>query len=134
MEFNIRQLEPTDYDTLLFKWWDSWGFKPPPRDFLPDGGTGGLLISDNETPVCAGFIYMTNSKISWINWIISNKEYKNKNRNSAIKTLLKQLIDTAINSDAYYVFASNNNKFLINKFTDLGFVKGSKSTELILKI
>ena len=134
MEFNIRQLEPTDYDTLLVKWWDAWGFKPPPRDFLPDGGTGGLLISDNETPVCAGFIYMTNSKISWINWIISNKEYKNKNRNSAIKTLLKQLIDTAINSDAYYVFASNNNKFLINKFTDLGFVKGSKSTELILKI
>lgn len=134
MELNIRQLEPTDYDTLLVKWWDAWGFKPPPRDFLPDGGTGGLLISDNETPVCAGFIYMTNSKISWINWIISNKEYKNKNRNSAIKTLLKQLIDTAINSDAYYVFASNNNKFLINKFTDLGFVKGSKSTELILKI
>tara|TARA_Y100001951_G_scaffold105270_1_gene121332 strand:+ start:2293 stop:2697 length:405 start_codon:yes stop_codon:yes gene_type:complete len=134
MEFNIRQLEPTDYDTLLVKWWDAWGFKPPPRDFLPDGGTGGLLISNNETPVCAGFIYMTNSKISWINWIISNKEYKNKNRNSAIKTLLKQLIDTAINSDAYYVFASNNNKFLINKFTDLGFVKGSKSTELILKI
>ena len=134
MEFNIRQLEPTDYDTLLVKWWDAWGFKPPPRDFLPDSGTGGLLISNNETPVCAGFIYMTNSKISWINWIISNKEYKNKNRNSAIKTLLKQLIDTAINSDAYYVFASNNNKFLINKFTDLGFVKGSKSTELILKI
>ena len=134
MEFNIRQLEPTDYETLLVKWWEAWGFNPPPRVFLPDGGTGGLLISDNETPVCAGFIYMTNSKISWINWIISNKEYKNKNRNSAIKTLLKQLIDTAINSDAYYVFASNNNKFLINKFTDLGFVKGSKSTELILKI
>ena len=134
MEFNIRQLEATDYENILVGWWKDWGFKPPSKDFLPENGIGGLLVLDKEKPVCAGFIYMTNSKISWVNWIISNKKYQNKKRKGAITFLLKSLIDIAINNNSYYVFASNNNKSLVNKFAKLGFIKGSKSTELIFKI
>jgi hypothetical protein len=134
MEFNIRQLETTDYKNTLVGWWKDWGFIPPSKDFLPENGIGGLLVLDKEKPVCAGFIYMTNSKISWVNWIISNKKYQNKKRKGAITFLLKSLIDIAINNNSYYVFASNNNKSLVNKFAELGFIKGSKSTELIFKI
>ena len=104
------------------------------KDFLPEHGVGGLLILDSETPVCAGFIYLTNSKISWVNWIVSNKNYKNKKRSKAIITLLKGLINIAINSNSHYVFANNNNNSLISKFVNLGFTKGSSSTELIYKI
>ena len=134
MEFNIRKLEPSDYEDILVGWWKAWGFKPPAQDFLPEHGVGGLLILDSETPVCAGFIYLTNSKISWVNWIVSNKNYKNKKRSKAIITLLKGLINIAINSNSHYVFANNNNNSLISKFVNLGFTKGSSSTELIYKI
>ena len=27
------------------------------KDFLPDNGKGGLIVYDDKTPVCAGFIY-----------------------------------------------------------------------------
>ena len=71
MEFNIRQLEYQDYNTLV-EWWSDWGLDSPDRDFLPEDGIGGLIITDGDIPVCAGFIYNTNSKVAWIDWIVSN--------------------------------------------------------------
>ena len=74
MEFNIRKLNSTDYKDILVGWWEDWGWEPPAKDFLPDDGEGGLIVLDNDTPVCAGFIYITNSKVAWVDWIISNKK------------------------------------------------------------
>ena len=75
MEFNIRKLNSTDYDNTLVGWWKDWGWEPPAKDFLPDDGESGLIVLDNDVPVCAGFIYITNSKAAWVDWIISNKKY-----------------------------------------------------------
>ena len=74
MEFNIRKLNPSDYEDVLVKWWKDWNFEPPSKSFLPDQGEGGLMVLFNDKPVCAGFIYFTNSKVSWIEWIISDKK------------------------------------------------------------
>ena len=35
------------------------------------------MVLDGETPVCAGFVYITNSKVAWCEFIISNPNYKN---------------------------------------------------------
>ena len=59
MELYIRELNETDYDEILVGWWKDWGWKPPQRDFLPNDGKGGIIIYDDETPVCAGFMYIT---------------------------------------------------------------------------
>ena len=60
MELTIRQLNENDYQDLLVDWWNQWGWKAPEKDFLPDNGMGGYIVYDGETPVCAGFIYVTN--------------------------------------------------------------------------
>ena len=62
MKFNIRKLEASDWGTLV-KWWDSWPeWVAPPKTFLPENGTGGLIVEKDEQPVVAGFLYFTNSQ------------------------------------------------------------------------
>ncbi len=90
MELTTRQIVAEDYDKILVDWWIAWGWKPPVRDFLPNNGTGGIIVYDGETPVCAGFVYVTNSKVCWVDWVISNKDYKKKNPGSNLQTAVTE--------------------------------------------
>ena len=59
MELNIRKLEESDWDTLV-SWWDAWPeWTNPPKDFLPDNGTGGFMVEKNGLPIVAGCILLT---------------------------------------------------------------------------
>ena len=72
MELNVRRLADSDWDTLC-EWWDAWPeWVNPPKDFLPDNGTGGLMVYKQNTFIAAGFIYYTNSKAALFEWVISN--------------------------------------------------------------
>ena len=134
MDFSIRKLEPSDYDDVLVGWWKDWGWQAPAKDFLPDNGEGGMMVLLEDRPVCAGFIYLpSNSNIAFIEWIISDKNYKEE-RSKAISLLLDTLILTSEKIKIKYVFATNDNKNLINTFINKGFRKGSITTELIKKI
>ena len=48
----VRQLNESDYDDILVKWWNDWAWAAPQRDFLPENGTGGLIVFDGDEPVC----------------------------------------------------------------------------------
>ncbi len=134
MDFSIRKLNPSDYEDVLVGWWKDWGWQAPAKDFLPDNGEGGMMVLLEDRPVCAGFIYLTsNANIAWIEWIISDKNYKEE-RSKAISLLLDTLILTSEKIKIKYVFATNDNKNLINTFINKGFRKGSITTELIKKI
>ena len=74
--FDIRPLQENDYDEILVKWWEDWGWEPPQKDFLPDNGKGGIMVLDGDIPICAGFMYVTNSRVAWVDWIVSIKQFK----------------------------------------------------------
>ena len=78
MELTIRGLNENDYQEILIGWWAQWNWTAPAKDFLPDNGKGGIIVYDGDIPICAGFIYMTNSSVAWVDWIVSNKEYRIK--------------------------------------------------------
>lgn len=134
MEFEIKQLEPHHYDEVLVKWWNDWGWTPPAREFLPDDGTGGLIVYDGDIPVCAGFIYVTNSKVSWVDWIISNREYRKKpHRRNALELLLDTLTNVCQRNDSKYVYALIKHKGLIDVYENIGYVKGDSYTHEMIK-
>ena len=135
MEFNIRALNSSDYDKVLVGWWKDWGWKTAPaKDFLPENGEGGLMVMLGNKPVCAAFIYLSsNADVAWIEWVVSDKNIK-ENRNEALNYLIEALILYCKELDMKYVFSNNNNQHLIKKFLNLGFIKGSQTTELIKKI
>jgi hypothetical protein len=125
MEFNIRPLNETDYDTILEGWWRDWGWEPPKKDFLPDDGKGGIIVLDGDEPICAGFMYTTNSKVAWVDWIISSKEYRKKpERGEAIKLLVNTLTNICKNTGHKYSYALIKHQSLIDTYKELGYIKG----------
>lgn len=132
--WKARLLEPKDYEVLV-DWWKTWRFTPPPRQFLPDNGTCGVMLEDSTgRQYCAGFLYFTNSKAAWLEFIVSNPEIRNK---SIRKEMLTQLIDNlgqfALGNEVEWLFSSVKNKSLIERFTDAGFTTGSKGTVEMIK-
>lgn len=134
MELYIRELNENDYNDILLDWWNQWGWTPPQKDFLPNNGKGGIIVYDNETPICAGFMYLTNSKVSWVDWIVSNKEYTKKpQRKDAIKLLVSSLTDICKKSGSKYSYALIKNNSLIGVYEELGYIKGDSYTSEMIK-
>lgn len=135
MELYIRELQDTDYEDILVGWWEQWGWEPPQKDFLPNNGKGGIIVYDGETPVCAGYMYLTNSKVAWVDWIISNKEYTKKpQRKDAIKLLVSALTEICKNTGSKYVYALIKNQNLIGTYEELGYIKGDSYTSEMIKV
>ena len=135
MELEIRPLNENDYQEILVDWWIQWNWTAPEKDFLPDDGKGGMIIYDGDIPICAGFIYVTNSKVAWVDWIISNKEYKIKDkRRAAIKILIESLTNISKNTGSKYAYALIKNQSLIKTYEDLGYTKGGSYTNEMIKI
>jgi len=123
----VRLLKEDDYQKLV-QWWSAWKFPAPPKEFLPETGTGGLMVTCDSIDVCAGFIYFTNSKLVWIEFLVSSPEYRNKNRKEAIVYLIESLCYLAKSKGYIGAFTSLKHSGLINHYEKAGFVKGSSNT------
>jgi len=135
MEFKIRKLTENDY-FLLVSWWKKWKWPVLPKEFLPNNGTGGYMVEKNSIPIVAGFTYLTsNSKVAWLEWIISNPNYKEKDRDEAIETLIITSEQVCKKLGYNFMFSIGRNQNLINKHKKLGWsVDNTRSHELVKKI
>jgi len=132
---NIRPLTYEDYEETLVGWWTDWGWTAPTRDFLPDDGEGGLMVLDGDVPVCAGYMYATNSRVAWVDWIISNKEYRKKpQRSEAISMLIATLTEISKNTGFKYCYALIKHQSLIETYKELGYTKGDEYVGEMIKI
>lgn len=135
MKLEIRKLEETDWDTLV-SWWDKWPkWVNPPKSFLPDNGTGGLMVYKENTLIVAGFLYFTNSDGVLLEWIVSNPEYREQDRKEALEILISTAEETCRLAGKKHMFSIGRNKHLINTHKKLGWtVDESPSYELIKNI
>ena len=132
MEFSVRYLIESDYD-MLCRWWKNWRWTSPPRDFLPENGCGGLLVEKNGIPIVAGFVYFTNSAVAWNEFIVSNFDYKDKDRKEAIKILIFELTELAKRNGSKYVYTVVKNQNLKKAYQEVGFSNGSvKVDEMVM--
>jgi len=134
MKLKVRQIETSDWD-MLVKWWTSWkdwGTNPS-KETLPLNGTGGLIVENNGIPIVAGFLYLTNSKVAWLEWIVSDPEYKQRNRKEAIELLIKSLEDVARNAKAEIILSVGRNKSLLNIHEGLGYTVDKNPSHEISK-
>jgi hypothetical protein len=135
MELNTRLLKEEDWETLC-KWWESWPkWVNPPKSFLPDNGTGGLMVEKDGRSICAGFLYMTNSDAVLLEWIVSDPEYRDNDRKDAIELLITSAEELCKKLGKVHMFSIGRNKHLINTHKKLGWtVDDSPSHELIKNI
>jgi len=131
----VRKLNSTDYEDTLVGWWKDWGWEAPVKDFLPDDGEGGIIVFDGDVPICAGFVYLTNSKVAWVDWIISSKTYNEKpKRREAIRLLISSLTNVCKDVGFKYSYALIKNKPLIKVYEELGYIEGDKYTTEMIKL
>tara|TARA_R100000935_G_scaffold58891_1_gene99133 strand:+ start:3315 stop:3725 length:411 start_codon:yes stop_codon:yes gene_type:complete len=135
MKFNIKQITDDNYDNILLGWWQDWGWDAPLKDFLPENGTGGIIIFDDDIPICAGYIYNTNSKVAWIDWIISSKTYRKKpQRKEAMGLLIERLTEAAKSTGAKYAYALIKSNSLIETYEKQGYAQGDSYNKEMIKL
>ena len=133
---HVREFDALDYE-IIAQWWKGWGWPQVPLDCLPSGTA--LVVSDQDTkmPLAMGFLYTTETNISWIEWITSNPTIEREKRIEALNLLIRELVQLSKRLKHTVVFTSMNPKKtpgLIAKMRDVGFVESdSGMTNLILR-
>jgi hypothetical protein len=93
------------------------------------------MVLDGDMPICAGFLYTTNSKVAWVDWIISDKQYRKKpQRSQAIKLLVDTLTNVAKNTGHRYSYALIKSPNLVKTYEDLGYTKGDSYIGEMIKV
>lgn len=130
--FITRSINENDWSTLV-SWWKWWRWPEPERSFLPENATGGLMVEKNSIPIVAGFIYTTNSSVALLEWIVSNPEYKEKDRKEAIELLINEAEDIIKKQGYKYIFSMGRNKQLLDIHENLGWDIDKKVSHEIIK-
>jgi hypothetical protein len=134
MELKVRVLEEKDWEILSF-WWKSWQWPEMNKEMLPMNGCGGLMVYKDNTPIAAGFLYLSNSKVAWLDWIISSPSYKEKDRREALELLISSLEEIGRQQDYSIIISIARHKGLINTHKKLGYtVDDNPSYEISKKI
>ena len=129
---NFRALNENDYKTIK-EWWKWWKWSVIPKDSLPDNGKGGFMVEKNNQSIVCGFLYITNSKVALLEWVVSNPEYKEKDRGEAIELLIDRIEEVCKSLNYKYIFTMGRNKHLIETHRKLGWVVDKKSSYEITK-
>lgn len=133
MKLQVRHLIESDWE-LLPKWWEAYGQPAVDRDFLPNDGLGGFMVYKGHTPIAAMFLYFTNSNTAIPAIVVSNKEYRDKDRSDALQLLVEYTSLYAKEMGYKYSFAWAKPGVLLDKYKDAGFtVDETPSYELIIK-
>ena len=131
MELKARVIKQSDWEMLL-QWWSGHGWPTPKKDNLPENGTGGIIIEEDNQPVIAGFIYQTNSKGCWLEYIISKPDYK-KDRSHLIDMLVVSAEKTALSMGFKYMLFVGKSKGIITSMEKNGWIKDPKPSHEVMK-
>ncbi len=112
-ELKIRKIKTEDYK-YINKWWVEQGFKPVSLDVLPMQGLGGLII-EKQKPIAVAYLYLTNSKMGYIDNLISDPKYISKDRFNIILQLISACKQMAIETGCLDVWAFTNSKGIIKR-------------------
>tara|TARA_R110002012_G_scaffold296405_1_gene493711 strand:+ start:64 stop:480 length:417 start_codon:yes stop_codon:yes gene_type:complete len=128
-KINIRKIEVKDYK-YINEWWVKQGFKPPGTLILPMDGFGGLII-EKEEPIAAAYIYLTNSKMGYIDNLISNPHYLRKDRFDIIIHLIKACENVARDQGCIEIWATSKYPGIIERCQALGYKTTEANNALI---
>ena len=102
----------TDYKYLV-EWWKQHEFGIVPKNCLPPTG---IIISQDNKPICAGGLYFTGTKIAFIEWIVVNKKTGLKITHNALKLCIEELIKMAKKNNIDLLYTVTADKSLQKRF------------------
>ena len=118
-KINIRKIELKDYE-YIDKWWVEQGFKALDKSILPINGLGGIIIEKNK-PIAVGYLYLTNSKMGYIDNLIADPNYKSKDRFDIIIKLIQACRQMAKEAGCLEIWAITKSKGILQRCKTLGY-------------
>ena len=115
----VRPIKEEDYK-FINKWWkDATGKNPPKRSLLPENGLHGLMACKDDKPIMCVYLYLTNSKMGYCDYLISNPNYKSKDRFKIITKLMIAAVETAYSIGAKDFWFITNNPSMVKRCKEL---------------
>jgi hypothetical protein len=128
---NTRTLTESDYE-ILTDWWKAWDWPILVKDMLPDNGTGGIMVENEGENIVAGFLYWSNSKLVWLDWIISNPKVNRDIRQEAIKKLILTAEHMTKEAGSKYMMSISRSNSLLKTHEQMGWnVDKTPSHEMV---
>lgn len=95
-----------------------------------------MVAFHGEQPLCAGFLYLTLSKLCWLEWLVTNPDAPLKPRTHALECLLGRLKEEAQGfCPGGSVFVTLKSKGLIKLYKKVGFeVSDTHMTNMVCKL
>ena len=120
-ELIFRSFNNKDYETI-FEWWNWWwgknmGIK---RDVLPHNDCC-YIVEKNNIPVASVFLYVDkNAPMGYLTFLVSNPEYKKKDRRFIIEQLIINVEEKAKLQGIKLMFTVCESKHTRNIHSKLG--------------
>jgi len=130
---NTRTLTESDYE-ILSDWWKAWSWPALAKDMLPDNGTGGIMVEHEGENVVAGFLYWSNSKLVWLDWIISNPKTNRDIRQEAIKKLILTAESMTKEAGSKYMMSISRSNSLLKIHKEVGWTIDKTPSHEMVKI
>ena len=130
-KIKIRKIELKDYE-YINKWWVEQGFDAVSLEVLPMQGLGGLIV-EKDKPIAAAYLYLTNSKMGYIDNLISDPKYISKDRFNIILELIITCKQMAKEVGCLDVWAVTNSNGIIKRCEELKY-NISKNNYAIISI
>ena len=115
----IRPIEEEDY-VLINSWWKAIDKSPPPRNLLPENGLHGLMACKDDRPIVCTYLYLTNSKFGYCDYMISDINYKGRDRFNIVLKLMDMSIGTAWKLGCEDFWFVTKNKGVLKRCRALG--------------
>ena len=131
-KINIRKIELNDYE-FINEWWTEQGFTPLSKDILPMNGLGGIII-EKDKPIAAAYLYLTNSKVGYIDNLIADPKYVSKDRFDIILMLIRACEEMADNVGCLEIWAMTECEGIIQRCKALGYNTSERNFARIFSI
>ena len=120
----------TDYQ-MISKWWELHGSFVPHEEHLPNTG---FVIEFNKLPVCAGFLYRTDSKICVFEFVVSDPEATKEVKNVCLNELITQVTAWSKENKFSLIYTSIAIPRYISRLIEQGFIKADTGQTHMFKV
>lgn len=128
--FEWRYINGDDLRDVVTGWWCDWDFPIPPPECLPERG---VIVSDGDGDLYAGYLYLTDGRIGWMEWVVSNRAATPARKRGALAFLTDVLSGMAKQEGMLLVFTSTSIVGYRNGLEKCGFLLGDTNTYQLIK-
>lgn len=122
----MHKYEHSKHRQFLENWWDHHGHWLVPKEAIPENSS--YLIFKNDSPVCFGALYLTNSKTAILSWITANPNIGLKTRYKSLKYMVDRIQAVAYISGARLILSNMDSSGLAKMMKNEGYTPAGDHT------